>query len=62
MLEQELLILMEVDHPNIVKFYETYSDEKYYRIVMEYCEGSELFDHLKEIGRFSEMESAQIIK
>lgn len=26
MLEQELLILMEVDHPNIIKFYETYRD------------------------------------
>lgn len=26
MLEQELLVLMEVDHPNIIKFYEVYSD------------------------------------
>jgi calcium-dependent protein kinase len=46
MLEQELLVLMEVDHPNIIKFYEVYADEKYYRIVMEYCQGGELFDYL----------------
>lgn len=58
MLEQELLILMEVDHPNIIKFYEVYSDAKYYRIVMEYCEGGELFQHLTERGRFREGESA----
>ena len=50
MLEQELLIMMEVDHPNIIKFYETYKDNKYYHIVMEYCEGGELFDQLIAIG------------
>jgi serine/threonine protein kinase len=48
---------MEVDHPNIIKFYETYRDEKYYRIVMEYCNGGELFEHLNKKGRFSEEES-----
>ncbi len=46
MLEQELLVLMEVDHPNIVRFYEVYSDPRYYHIVMEYIEGGELFDAL----------------
>lgn len=46
--------MMEADHPNIVKFYETYCDEKYYRIVMEYCEGQELFDLIKDKGHFSE--------
>jgi calcium-dependent protein kinase len=53
MLEQELLILMEVDHPNIIKFYETYRDDKYYRIVMEYCNGGELFEHLTKRGKFT---------
>jgi len=62
MLEQELLILMEVDHPNIIKFYETYRDEKYYRIVMEYCNGGELFEHLAKQGKFSEEETVQIIR
>jgi len=62
MLEQELLILMEVDHPNIIKFYETYRDDKYYRIVMEYCNGGELFEHLAKRGKFSEEETAQIIR
>ena len=62
MLEQELLILMEVDHPNIIKFYETYLDEKYYRIVMEYCNGGELFEHLAKQGKFSEEETVQIIR
>lgn len=51
-LEHELLILMEVDHPNIINFYETYRDTKYYHIVMEFCEGGELFEHLMKIGKF----------
>jgi calcium-dependent protein kinase len=62
MLEEELLILMEVDHPNIIKFYETYRDEKYYRIVMEYCKGGELFEHLTQRGKFTEDETIQIIR
>lgn len=53
---------MEVDHPNIIKFYEVYADHKYYRLVMEYCEGGELFEHLQKKGHFSEGESAQVIK
>ena len=62
MLEQELLILMEVDHPNIIKFYETYRDKKYYHIVMEFCEGGELFEHLVAIGKFTEADAANIIR
>jgi calcium-dependent protein kinase len=62
MLEQELLILMEVDHPNIIKFYETYRDEKYYRIVMEYCPGGELFEEISNRGKFTESDSCVILR
>ena len=53
---------MEVNHPNIIKFYEVYSDAKYYRIVMEYCEGGELFERLTTQGAFKELEASHIIK
>lgn len=62
MLEQELLILMEVDHPNIIKFYEVYADEKYYRLVMEYCEGGELFEYLSLRGLLQEREAGSIMR
>jgi len=45
---------MEVDHPNIIKFYETYRDQKHYHIVMEYCDGGELFEHVINKGIFTE--------
>jgi calcium-dependent protein kinase len=35
LIERELQILREMDHPNIVKFYEVYQDEKFFHIVME---------------------------
>ena len=62
MLEQELDILLEVDHPNIIRFYEAYRDNKYYHLVMEYCSGGELFEKLIEQGIFSEANAATIIK
>ena len=35
-----------VDHPNVIKFLETYEDTKYFHIVMEYCNGGELFQKI----------------
>lgn len=37
LLESELHILLEVDHPYIVKFYEVFLDHKYVHLVMELC-------------------------
>ena len=34
----EIQILAKLDHPNIVKYYETYDDDKYFYLVMELCE------------------------
>ena len=47
-LEEELFILSNVDHPNIIRFYESYIDHKYVHIVMEYMAGGEMFDRIIE--------------
>lgn len=57
----ELEILVAVDHPNIVKYYETYNDENFLHIVMELCTGGELFDRLAIKKRFKEKEAANVI-
>ena len=41
-LQNEIDILTHVDHPNIVKLYEVYEDEKYYSLVMELMTGGEV--------------------
>lgn len=43
-LEREFQILRNMDHPNIVKLYEVYKDEKYLYFVMEYLEGDNLYE------------------
>ena len=43
-IKHEVAILNKLDHPNIVKYYETYDDVKYMYFVMEYCPGGELFE------------------
>lgn len=47
-IQEEVNILTRLDHPNIVKYYETYIDEKYIYLVMEYIGGGELFDKISE--------------
>ncbi|CDW86363.1 protein kinase domain containing protein [Stylonychia lemnae] len=45
-IREEVKILTKLDHPNIIKYYETYDDVKYIYMVMEYCSGGELFDKI----------------
>ena len=41
-LKMEVSIMQQVDHPNIVKYYETYDDFKFIYLCMEFCTGGEL--------------------
>ena len=34
-------------HPNIIKLIDLFENSDYYYIVIEYCEGKDLFDYLK---------------
>jgi calcium-dependent protein kinase len=42
----EINILKQLDHPNIIKIFEFASNDKYYFIVTELCTGGELFDRI----------------
>lgn len=57
---QEINIMVKLDHPNVVKFYEYFVDEKFVFIVMELVVGGELFDKIHEKKRFSEKDAAII--
>ena len=61
-LQNEIDILKQVDHPNIVKLHEVYEDEKYFFLIMERCKGGELFDHIVERERLTEAQARDIIK
>lgn len=59
---EELNILKDIDHPNIVKVFEHYQDDKYHYLISEYCSGGELFERIKEVSPFSEKVAAQYMK
>ena len=62
LLEEELLILKQVDHPNIVKFHQSFIDYRYVHIVMEYCTGGELFDRIVSAHKFTEKHACEIME
>ena len=53
-LQQELAILLAVDHPNIVKLHEIYLDHKYIHLVTELLEGGEISPENTDEKRFTE--------
>ena len=63
-IQEEVNILTKLDHPNIVKYYETYIDEKYIYLVMEYIGGGELFEKIAQQKNqvFSEPMAAEYMK
>lgn len=52
LIQRELEILNQLDHPNIIRVYEEYEDEMYYHFVMEYCGGGDLFERVLKKGIF----------
>eukprot|EP01017_Pseudomicrothorax_dubius_P023101 TRINITY_DN2479_c0_g6_i1.p1 TRINITY_DN2479_c0_g6~~TRINITY_DN2479_c0_g6_i1.p1 ORF type:complete len:402 (+),score=120.69 TRINITY_DN2479_c0_g6_i1:84-1289(+) len=58
----EVNILRTLDHPNIIRIYEYYQDEKALYIVTDLCSGGELFDKIIEKKFFNEREAAKILK
>ena len=57
-----MTILMSVDHPNILKVFESYEDEKFYYLVTEFCTGGELFDRIIDEGNLSESLAANYME
>ena len=58
----EVEILKTLDHPNILKVYEYFEDDLKYYIVMEYCEGGDLFDRIEAEGTFTERYASKIMR
>jgi len=60
-IDREITILKNLNHPNIVLLKETFDSPQYLYIVMELCEGGELFNSIAEKVSYSEKEAAGVI-
>jgi len=59
--KQEYDLLSMLNHPNIVGYGDCYMDTKNFYFCTELCKGGELFDKIKELKRFSEVDAARFM-
>ena len=56
-LELERAILLQIDHPFIVKLVKTMKDKNYVYFLMDYIKGKELFDVIRDIGLLNKFQT-----
>ena len=59
--DEEIELLKQLDHPNIVKLFEYFSDNEKYYLITEYCKGGDLFELIKKKKKFSELSASYIM-
>ena len=57
-IKREIKILSMMDHPNIIKTYKITENAKNYYIIMEYCNGGELFNYIVEKEKLEQDEAS----
>lgn len=62
MLYDELSILQQLNHPNIVRFKDWFESKEKFYIVTQLATGGELFDRILEKGKFCEVDAVFIVK
>jgi len=59
---REIHILKLIRHPNIIQLYEIIETPKQLYLVMEYCNGGELFEHIVANNRIKEKEACRFFQ
>ena len=60
--EREIAVLKLLDHPHVMRMYDVYETSKYLFLVLEYCQGGELFDYLVKKGKIDPSEALRIFQ
>ncbi len=60
--QKEIDILKKLKHKNIIQLYEIMESKKNLYIVMEYCEGKELFEYIVKRKKLSEIEACKFFQ
>mmetsp|Transcript_89718 Transcript_89718/g.155277 ORF Transcript_89718/g.155277 Transcript_89718/m.155277 type:complete len:869 (-) Transcript_89718:114-2720(-) len=56
---REIHILKLIQHPHVIQLYEIIETPRQLYLIMEYCSGGELFDHIVANGRIREREACR---
>mmetsp|Transcript_53823 Transcript_53823/g.122435 ORF Transcript_53823/g.122435 Transcript_53823/m.122435 type:complete len:569 (-) Transcript_53823:235-1941(-) len=61
-LKEEIDVMKVMDHPHILKLYESFDDRRRIYLILELCEGGELFDRIVKAKRFTERTGAILVR
>lgn len=61
MLENEIQILKTLDHPNVIKCFETFKTSSHCFIVTEYCSNGDLLSYLTRRGKLQENVASEVM-
>ncbi|CAD8087328.1 unnamed protein product [Paramecium sonneborni] len=59
---REIHILKLIRHKHVIQLYEIIETKKYIFLVMEFCDGGELFDYIVKHQKLSEIEACKLIQ
>lgn len=59
--QNEVNINLGLDHPNVVKLYETFEDAQNVYLALEMCVGGDLFDAIIDVGHFTERDASRLM-
>lgn len=60
MFVREVELLQQIDHTNIIRYFDFYEDPHFLYVVMELCSGGEVFQKILELKRFQESDASAI--
>lgn len=60
LVDNEIAIMKELDHPFIIQFYESFEDDNNIYISMEYAENGSVYSYIKKNGKFDECSSREL--
>jgi serine/threonine protein kinase len=61
-LKDEIAVLKELKHPNIIQLYDVYEERDFYYLVTEQMAGGELFDRIVQKSYYNEKEARDVCK
>lgn len=61
-LRNEIAIMSQLDHPNIVRLVEAFYTDTHVHLIMELCSGGELYQHLIDHNRYNEREAKRFVR
>lgn len=61
-LKDEIQVLQELKHPNIIRLYDFFDEKQYYYLVTEKMMGGELFDRIVQKSYYNEKEARDVCK